>query len=171
MSDIETNQAAIRDSFRDAMRHVASTVHAVTTLHRGERHGILATAVSSLSFDPPSLLVCVNQAASLHDSLTQAEVFAVNVLGLENRDIAEQFAQMRGADRFRVGEWADIQGAPVLLGGQSALVCRRVDCHRFGTHTIVVGELVAARHRQNGAPLTYYDRSYIDISGAPVSTI
>lgn len=171
MNDAQQNQSTIRDTFRNAMRHVASTVHAVTTLHDGERHGILATAVSSLSFDPPSLLVCINQAASLHHPLTQAELFAINVLGLENRDIAEQFAQARGAERFALGHWADEHGAPVLLSGQSALVCRRVDCHRFGTHTIVVGELVAARHRQDGAPLTYYDRSYIDISGAPVSTI
>ena len=153
------------------MRHVASTVHAVTTLHDGVRHGILATAVSSLSFDPPSLLVCVNQTASLHNALVQAELFAVNVLGLENRDVAEHFAKSRGADRFTVGEWAEAHGAPVLLGGQSALVCRRLDCHRFGTHTIFIGELVAAWHRRNGAPLTYYDRSYIDISGAPVSTL
>ncbi|WP_347303832.1 flavin reductase family protein [Croceibacterium sp. TMG7-5b_MA50] len=165
------NQPAIRETFRMAMRHIASTVHAITALHAHECHGILATAVSSLSFDPPSLLVCINQAASLHSPITQAELFGVNVLGLDNRDVAERFAEARGAERFSVGDWSIDHGAPVLLGAQSAMLCRRVDCHTFGTHTIVVGELVEAWHRQNGAPLTYYDRSYIDISAAPVSTL
>ena len=64
------------------MRHVAATVYAVTTGHGGNRFGILATAVSSLSFDPPSVLVCVNRSASLHGPLASAETFCVNVLGL-----------------------------------------------------------------------------------------
>src|SRR5918993_3283406 len=91
-------------AYRLAMRHVAATVYAVTTGHRGGRFGILATAVSSLSFDPPSLLVCVNRSASLHGPLACAETFAVNVLGLGNRDVAEHFMRS-GADRFEVGEW------------------------------------------------------------------
>jgi flavin reductase len=168
---VTQNQDELRDTFRTTMRHIASTVHAITALDAAGRHGILATAVSSLSFDPPSLLVCINQAASLHTSITQAELFGVNVLGLDNRDIAEQFALARGEDRFMIGEWSSDDGAPMLSGAQSTMLCRRVDCHAFGTHTIVVGELVAAHHRQNGAPLTYYDRHYIDISAAPVSTV
>jgi len=163
----EQNQQAIRDTFRSAMRHVAATVHAVTAIHDGKRYGILATAVNSLSFDPPSLLVCINRAASLHDPLTSAERFCVNVLGLGNRDVAERFATARGTSRFAVGEWRDEDGVPVLLSAQSSLVCRLIDCHVFGTHTIVIGQLVAAQHRHDAAPLTYFDRRYIDISAAP----
>lgn len=167
MTDATTHDALL-SSFREAMRHVAATVYAVTTLHDGARYGILATAVSSLSFDPPSLLVCVNRAASLHGPLAQAERFCVNVLGLGNRDVAEQF--MNGGDRFAVGQWEEWHGLPVLASGQSSLVCRRAHCHEFGTHSIFIGELVAAKHRKDAPPLTYYDRNYIDISEAPVCT-
>jgi flavin reductase (DIM6/NTAB) family NADH-FMN oxidoreductase RutF len=158
----------ILDAFRNAMRHVAATVYAVTTGHGGGRYGILATAVSSLSFEPPSLLVCVNRTASLHGPLASAEVFCVNVLGLGNRDVAERFMRGRGEDRFDLGEWEQWHEVPVLATAQSSLVCRRAHCHEFGTHSIFIGELLAAKHRQDAAPLTYYDRNYIDISEAPV---
>lgn len=154
-------------AFRNAMRHVAATVYAVTTGHNGDRYGILATAVSSLSFDPPSLLVCVNRRASLHAPLCDADIFCVNVLGLGNRDVAEHFMNS-GADRFAVGEWEESHGVPVLASAQSSLICRRAHCHEFGTHSIFIGELIAVKHRADAAPLTYYDRQYIDISGAPV---
>ena len=154
-------------AFRSAMRHVAATVYAVTTGHGGDRYGILATAVSSLSFDPPSLLVCVNRSASLHAPLASAETFCVNVLGLGNRDVAEQFMQPYPTDRFAVGAWDEWLGVPVLETAQSSFICRRAHCHEFGTHSIFIGELIAARHRTDAAPLTYYDRHYIDISEAP----
>jgi flavin reductase (DIM6/NTAB) family NADH-FMN oxidoreductase RutF len=156
-------------AFRMAMRHVAATVYAVTTGHGGGRYGILATAVSSLSFDPPSLLVCINRTASLHAPLASGDTFCVNVLGLGNRDIAEQFTKGRWEDRFAVGEWSEMHGVPVLDSAQSSFVCRRAHCHEFGTHTIFIGELIDARHRADAAPLTYYDRHYIDISEAPES--
>ena len=167
MSDPVQTRAELLDAFRSAMRHVAATVYAVTTGAIGERHGILATAVSSLSFEPPSLLVCVNRAASLHEPLACAEVFCVNVLGLGNREIAEVFEKARGEGRFAAGVWDERHGVPVLANAQSHFICRTAHRHEFGTHTIFIGELIDARHRQDAAPLTYYDRHYIDISAAP----
>lgn len=169
MSDAVQTQAELLESFRSAMRHVAATVYAVTTGAVGERHGILATAVSSLSFEPPSLLVCINRAASLHEPLACAEIFCVNVLGLVNRAIAEAFEKARGEQRFAVGEWHDHHGVPVLANAQSYFICRTAHRHEFGTHTIFIGELIDARHREDATPLTYYDRHYIDISAAPDS--
>ncbi|MFB0611369.1 flavin reductase family protein [Aurantiacibacter poecillastricola] len=166
MSDVGQSHEELVDAFRESMRHVASTVYAVTTLDGGNRYGILATAVSSLSFEPPSLLVCVNRTASLHDPLERAERFCINVLGLGNRDVAEHFMLPR-ADRFAVGEWVDEHGVPVLATAQSSLVCRTAHRHEFGTHTIFIGELLAAKHREDATPLTYFDRDYIDISRAP----
>jgi flavin reductase (DIM6/NTAB) family NADH-FMN oxidoreductase RutF len=156
------------ETFRVAMRHVAATVYAVTTGHDGQRFGILATAVSSLSFEPPSLLVCVNRTASLHDPMASAEMFGVNVLGQVNCNVAENFTRTAGGEgRFNVGEWDELEGVPVLANAQSSLVCKVAHRHSYGTHTIFIGELVAARHRENAKPLTYYDGRYIDISEAP----
>lgn len=158
--------AELLDAFRNAMRHVAATVYAVTTRDGGQPYGILATAVSSLSFDPPSLLVCINRTASLHDPLLRAEKFAVNVLAAGNRDVAEHFMAAM-PDRFALGDWEDLHGVPVLASAQSSFVCQMANSHQFGTHTVVIGELVAAQHRIDATPLTYFDRHYIDISEAP----
>ncbi len=154
-------------AFQTAMRHVAATVYAVTTLHEGRRYGILATAVSSLSFDPPSLLVCINRSASLHRPLVDKQRFAVNVLGLANRDVAEHFMDPAMPDRFSVGAWEDTHGVPVLANAQSSFVCSLVHAHDFGTHSVFIGELITAHHRNDATPLTYFDRHYIDISEAP----
>lgn len=157
------------DAFRDAMRHVASTVYAVTTRLGDERYGILATSVASLSFNPPSLLVCVNREASLHDPVSEAQRFCINILGLSNRDVAEHFMIPGTQKRFDVGEWVEELGVPVLASAQSSLICSVADRHVFGTHTIFVGELLAANHRQDATPLTYFDRHIVDISEAPES--
>jgi flavin reductase (DIM6/NTAB) family NADH-FMN oxidoreductase RutF len=170
VSEADQSHLDLLGAFRSAMRHVAATVYAVTTGRAGDRYGILATAVSSLSFDPPSILVCVNRSASLHGPLAEAETFCVNVLGLGNRDIADAFASGRGEERFAVGVWEQWHDVPVLETAQSSFICRRAHRHDFGTHTIFIGELVAAKHRADAAPLTYYDRNYIDISEAPVCT-
>ena len=167
VSELVQSQDDLLAAFREAMRHVASTVYAVTTGHSGDRFGILATAVSSLSFDPPSLLVCVNRTASLHAPLAEARVFCVNVLGLSNRDVAEHFMNDRGSDRFGVGRWKEMCGVPVLATAQSSLICRTAHRHDFGTHSIFIGQLIAAKHRSDATPLTYFDRHYIDISEAP----
>jgi flavin reductase (DIM6/NTAB) family NADH-FMN oxidoreductase RutF len=161
-------QNEILDAFRAAMRHVAATVYAVTTGCDGERYGIIATAVSSLSFDPPSLLVCINRMASLHDPIATADRFCINVLGLSNRDIADNFLKGgSGEERFAIGDWIEEEGVPVLANAQSSLVCKVAHRHAYGTHTIFIGELIAARHRDNAKPLTYYNGRYIDLSEAP----
>jgi len=162
------NHDEILSAYRAAMRHVAATVYAVTTGCDGERYGIIATAVSSLSFDPPSLLVCINRAASLHDPIGSADRFCVNVLGNSHRAIADNFLKGGSAEeRFGIGEWIEEEGVPVLANAQSSFICRVAHRHTFGTHTIFIGELIAARHRENAKPLTYYDGRYIDISEAP----
>ncbi|MGX7895336.1 flavin reductase family protein [Tsuneonella sp. HG222] len=163
MAEKVQDRGELLDAFRSAMRHVAATVYAVTTGPEADRHGILATAVSSLSFDPPSLLVCINRTASLHEPLACADTFCVNVLGAGNRDVADAFTERRGEDRFTVGAWKEVFGVPVLQTAQSSFVCRTAYRHEFGTHTIFIGELLDARHREDAAPLTYFDRHYVDL--------
>lgn len=167
MSDSAQNRDELLAAFGDAMRHVAATVYAVTTMHGGNRYGILATAVNSLSFDPPSLLICINRDSSLHDPIFAEKKFCVNVLGLSNRDVAGNFMDPDAADRFSVGQWEDMHGVPVLANAQSSMVCRMAHRHEFGTHSVFIGELIEAKHRYDATPLTYFDRNYIDISAAP----
>src|ERR671919_2346509 len=84
--------AALTESFRNAMRRVASTVNVISIYLDGQPLGITATAVSSISLDPPSLLVCINRAASLHAPMGGMSHFRLNVLHREQENIACMFA-------------------------------------------------------------------------------
>jgi len=149
------------DTFRQALRRVASTVNVITVCVDGEPLGITATAMSSLSADPPSLLVCINQTAALHASMESVAHFGVNVLHRDQAHLAGMFAdRAQAALRFAEGWHLDCTRPPRLVDAQASFLCRRIDHHRFGTHSIFIGlvEEVALRDEIN--PLLYLDGTY-----------
>src|SRR5690348_12567025 len=99
--------AEIQETFRLAMRRVASTVAIVASQNdNGERHGTTATSVTSISMDPPSVLVCFNQNSRLHEFLHRHNRFCINMLHTENLDVAKIFSSNATAEeRFAVGDW------------------------------------------------------------------
>ncbi len=100
------------DEFRHGMRRLTAGVSLVTTSSSGEKFGLIATSVSSLAAEPPSLLVCVNRSASSHDAILQAGYFAVNVLREQHDDLCAQFSSpTRRAERFQSGEWQTLNTA------------------------------------------------------------
>ncbi|HZG09593.1 MAG TPA: flavin reductase family protein [Allosphingosinicella sp.] len=151
----------LQPGFRAAMRRVASTVNVITICVDGQPMGITATAMSSLSLNPPSLLICINQAASMHASMEGVSHFCVNVLHREQEEIAAMFADKRQhALRFAAGWDVDCTRPPRLLGAQAALLCRRTDHHRFGTHSIFIGVVEDVQVRTEIDPLIYVDGKY-----------
>jgi flavin reductase (DIM6/NTAB) family NADH-FMN oxidoreductase RutF len=158
MIDIDT---ALADSFRQAMRRVAATVNVISICVDGKPMGITATAVSSVSLDPPSLLVCINQAASLHAPMGDMSHFCVNVLHGEQEETARLFAdRARHALRFSSGWEEDGDGPPRLHDAQATILCRRIDSHSFGTHSIFIGIVEDVRVREDVDPLVYLDGEY-----------
>jgi len=154
---IETDPA-LTEAFRQAMRRVASTVNVISICVEGEAMGITATAVSPISMDPPSLLVCINRAASLHASMEDVESFAVNVLHRDQEEVARIFADRRfHAERFSAGWEASGAGPPRLTDAQAVIRCRRIDHHQFGTHSIFIGVVEEVVTREEVAPLVYLD--------------
>ena len=95
--------------FKRAMRRLASTVTIISTADvNGNRYGMAATAVTSVSTDPPSLLVCVNRDASIHAPLAGRGAFCVNVLTTGHEDLVSAFGgRLKGNERFSVGDWCD----------------------------------------------------------------
>jgi flavin reductase (DIM6/NTAB) family NADH-FMN oxidoreductase RutF len=123
--------------------------------------GITATAMSSLSMDPPSLLICINQAATMHRSMEEVPYFCVNVLHRDQENIARMFADRRQhALRFASGWDVDCARPPRLLDAQAALTCRRTDHHRFGTHSIFIGVVEDVQVREDVDPLVYVNGVY-----------
>ncbi|HEY5711035.1 MAG TPA: flavin reductase family protein [Allosphingosinicella sp.] len=155
MSDTDSQLA---DGFRQAMRRVASTVNVISICVNGEALGITATAVSAISMDPPSLLICINRAASVHPSIQDVSHFSVNVLHRDQEDIAAMFAdRSRQGQRFVRGWENDCVRPPRLIDAQAALLCRRTDHHQFGTHSIFIGVVEDVVIRDEIQPLVYLD--------------
>ena len=146
----------LTDTFRQAMRRVAATVNVISICVDGKAMGITATAVSVVSMDPPSLLVCVNQAASVHPKIENVVHFNVNVLHSDQAEIATIFADRKlEAQRFIKGWDNDCVTPPRLRDAQASILCRRIDHHRFGTHSIFIGLVEDVAMREEIDPLVY----------------
>ena len=158
---MEMSDPSLSDGFRQAMRRVASTVNVISICVGGEPMGITATAVSSISMDPPSLLICINRTASLHSPMEDVSHFCVNVLHRSQEDIAQMFAdRSRQALRFASGWEVDCDRPPRLADAQAAILCRRIRHFSHGTHSIFIGEVEEARVRADVDPLVYVDGRY-----------
>ena len=165
---IETGYADIAiDDFKAGMRQLAASVAVITAAHDGTKDGLTATAICSVSADPPQLLICVNQLATAHGLIRDAGSFGVNILAREQEDIALRFAGMddteRG-DRFGLGTWTKIAtGAPILrdaLAGFDCTISEKVDA---GSHSIFIGRIVGIHHQQ-GAPLLYGNGAFTGLA-------
>lgn len=151
----------LSEAFKQAMRRVASTVNVISICVDGQPMGITATAVSVVSMDPPSLLVCVNQAASVHPKIENVVHFNVNVLHRDQADVATIFADRKlEAQRFIRGWDNDCVNPPKLRNAQATIRCRRIDHHRFGTHSIFIGVVEEVSMRDEIDPLIYLNGSF-----------
>lgn len=150
------------DDFKKALQQWASGVTVVTT--QSEKFGVqgmTVTAFSSVSVNPPQILVCINDSADTGAGIEESRCFAVNVLNSEQQDISNQFAGGSSQkERFENTSWEPgITGAPILLDSIMSLDCKVVDKVRAGTHWIIIGEVQDTICRP-GNPLLYYCGNY-----------
>jgi flavin reductase (DIM6/NTAB) family NADH-FMN oxidoreductase RutF len=143
------------ERYRHVIGHFATGVTIITSHHDGTDHGATASAVSSVSLDPPSLLVCLNRAAATEGAVRESGTFVVNILREDQGDLAMRFAGRHG-DKFaglHVERTDD--GDPVLDGVLAHVQCRVQDAFTGGTHTVFVGEVQRAEAGE-GDPLAYF---------------
>jgi len=150
--------------FKQGMRRLGASVCIITTRRPdGSRNGLTATAVCSLSADPPMLLACLNRSSNSFRPVVEAGVFAVNVLSLQDAATADQFAGARpAAEKFLVGDWGEgPTGAPILTTALAAFDCQVDKVVEAGTHGILLG---LVHHVMLGdaakAPLLYAAGAY-----------
>jgi flavin reductase (DIM6/NTAB) family NADH-FMN oxidoreductase RutF len=150
------------DAFKAAMRRFATGVTIVTTAHEGSIHGFTVNAFASVTADPPTVLVCVNKTARAHPIIAESGSFCVNILGLEQRPVAEIFTTADPKDRFEaIAHRAGPSGSPILDGVLAYVDCAVEEEITAGTHTIFIGRVLESGER-SGPPLGYYDRAYRD---------
>jgi flavin reductase (DIM6/NTAB) family NADH-FMN oxidoreductase RutF len=150
--------------FRAALGHFASSVNVVTArLADGELAGITVTAFSSLSLEPPLVLICIDKRARLHDALAGGQPFAVNMLSQDQEVVSRRFAS-RGPDQFAgIGYTISAGGTAWFDEALAVVECRFVEHFAGGDHTIIVGEVEATRVRE-AKPLLYFRGGYAQLA-------
>jgi flavin reductase len=158
-----------RQEFRDAMARLGAAVNIVTTAGAGGRAGFTASAVCSVTDDPPTLLVCMNRRSPWNPVFKRNGVLCVNTLTAGHRTLSDVFAGFTEAampDRFAEARWGElVTGAPVLEGAVVAFDCRIAETVEKGTHSVLFADILAIRQ---GAPdeggLIYFGRDYHKIA-------
>lgn len=150
------------DSFRAALGSVPTPVTVVTTLHGGRPHGTTVSAFSSLSLDPPLIVVSLDRGSDLLAALRENDRFGVNVLHAGQATHALSFAR-KGADKFDQVEWEEHRGLPRLPEATAWIACRAVDRFPGGDHVLVTG-LVEHAERTEMPPLVYRDRDFASLA-------
>jgi flavin reductase (DIM6/NTAB) family NADH-FMN oxidoreductase RutF len=170
MTNLSANQAVepldnqdVAANMRLGLRRFAKSVMVISCVSNGTRYAMSATAVSELSLDPPTMLICVNQSANMHGPLAEGADFTINMLHAGQEHIARNCAgALRGEERFDEGDWqASDFGPPVLNDAQAYFVCRQEQRIDYGTHSIFIGQVVAAHAAQVIDPLVYVDGGYL----------
>lgn len=156
------------DDFRFGMRHLAAAVNIVSSLQDGEPRGLLATAVCSVSAEPPLLLVCINRSASLYNAITGSGRFCVNALRANQHALARNFLNVESKCRFDGLGWTSLStGAPAIDGALINFDCEVEQAVTAGTHMIFVGQVVATRCEGETDPLLYFRSGYAGLGGLP----
>lgn len=155
----------LQQGLRQGMRALASGVCVVSaTGESGERCAMTASSVTSVSNEPPSLLVCVNQSARMDFVLSTSTLFSVNVLAASQQDVSEICATPDAAEeRFNVGGWQPFEesGLYYLNDSPAVFVCEKANSMVHGTHTIYVANIKRVLTSVNKQPvLLYADGGY-----------
>jgi flavin reductase (DIM6/NTAB) family NADH-FMN oxidoreductase RutF len=165
--------AVTAEEFRQGMRRLGGAVNIVTASDGTVWAGLTATAVTSLSAEPPKLLACINRQGVTYDIVSRGRTLAVNVLGCKHQALAMRFAGLSGepeTERFKDGDWAPgVTGAPLLADALVGFDCRVESILDAGSHAIVIGNIEAIHVAPGMAddPLCYIDGKWATLTTLP----
>ena len=152
-------------AFRDTLGRFPTGVTVVTAAGPSGPAGLTTNAFSSLSLDPPLVLVCFERGSRTLPVVRETKRFAVNVLRAGQEDLARVFASKRvAADKFASVTHNVEHGVPVLDGALAWMVCDLQALHPGGDHEIGVGAVTALGHDADGEPLLFYGGAYRDLT-------
>ena len=177
---LQSPPPATADLFRQGMRRLAGACTIITSRNlaagrnladgrnlaedRAGWVGMTATAVASVTAEPPRLLVCVNRSTFAHGVIAASGVLGVNVLGADGLDMAKRFAGgVPPETRFAEGAWqVSPGGAPLLASALAGFDCAVAECVAASSHDIFICDVLDVRLRQSaGQPLIYFDGAFL----------
>lgn len=154
-NDSAERQLVDRELFKEVIGHFATGVTIITARHEGTDYGLTANAVSSLSLDPPMLVVCIHKETGTCNAVSHSKVFTVNILRDDQGELAMQFAKPE-PDKFRGTSVSyGVLGEPFLENVLAHLECRVAEEVTGGTHSVFLAEVQSARAKE-GDPLAYF---------------
>jgi len=149
--------------FRNTLAKFCTGVTIITTKNQDGIHGLTVNAFTSVSLDPPLILVCIQQNGLSHSTLSECETFVVNILSLEQKELSDRFANpaLDSEERFRdLSFQVSENGVPILAGNLGHLECRVVNQFEGGDHTIFIGRVENGDFSEGKQPLLFYDSGY-----------
>jgi flavin reductase len=164
---IESSAEGDPSAFLNGMRKAASSVCVVTTDGRGGRFGVTVSSMTSVSTEPPSVLICVKMDNLVASAIAQNKVFCVNMLREDQHDISDTFAGRKEAtiDRFSCAAWSTLETrSPALTNAASVFDCVLADTHSFGSHIVFIGRVVSVQNDADAETLVYHNRSYCKLT-------
>lgn len=154
------------ETVRLIMRRWATGVTVVSAAYAGVQHGMTVSSFTSISLEPPYVLISLARHARTHGLVTRSGEFAVTILSDEQQEISDRFAGRTpdDEDRFVGLPTYTLSGsAPLLMGGLAGMCCKVVASFDVGTHTLFVGEIMALSDIAESDPLLYYNRTYKEL--------
>jgi len=159
--------------FCQGMRNLAGACVVITGSDAGQRAGLTATAVCSISADPPRLLVCVNRNVYAHRLISNSGVLCINALQVDQEHIARRFAGMvegvAGEERFAAGAWDEgANGLPTLADALVAFECRVVETIAASSHDMFIAEVIGVTGTLSQEdPLIYFNGKFSALAQVP----
>jgi flavin reductase (DIM6/NTAB) family NADH-FMN oxidoreductase RutF len=151
-------------AFKAAMRRHPVGVTIVTSLRGDEPRGLTLSSFTSVSTDPPAVLICVNRDARSYLYISESRIFCVNLLAAQQRELAQRFASgMRDRQFDGIAYTSDITGAPVLGGTVGHFDCEVTHEHHAGSHSVFLGHVLSCESHP-GNPLGYYEGGFYDFA-------
>jgi len=154
---------ADKDNLRLVMRQWSTGVTVVSAQHKGISHGMTVSSFASVSIDPQTVTISLMKNSRTHDLVIKAGTFGITILSSDQQVISEKFAGKSTETENRFDEhktWTLVSGAPLLYGGLAYLDCKLIAVHDFGTNSLLIGEVTAAKVGNSGEPLLYFDQHY-----------
>ena len=152
---------SIQDNFRLAMRRYIYSVSIMSNKdNAGNPNAITVSSVTSISMNPPSLLICINKSSRIHNSIELGSKFCINLLNNEQEDISNICSDEDMYDqRFKDKNW-NLQNIPFLVNAQANIFCKVDKLTSYHTHSIVIGLVEDANYADEISTLTYVDGEY-----------
>lgn len=155
-------ESDLQTGLKQAMRVFPQGVTVATTQGAGGPAGITVSSFTSVSLSPPLVLISIAKSSGLHEVFRDAQAYAVNFLSDDQKTVSDRFAgRTREKDRFAgIKVTKGTTGSPVISGARAVVECKAWKVYDGGDHSLLIGEVVAAKTFNSKRPLVYYSQQY-----------